>query len=179
MKTLQTAEQHWITGVLLFVIVLLLTAFSYPKEVRLLPFVVGFPTLVLLVALKLGSFYPGILRWLGHIMGEEQTKGEGPDQRNKSSEFTDWKPVLNIMAWVILFFVFVFVFGFALVSPVFITCFLIRKAGMGWLKAALYAVVAVVLIYLCMEGLIHVDLWSGAVPTVIPGILGGSIIPPL
>ena len=50
---------------------------------------------------------------------------------------------------------------------------------MGWLKAGLYAVVAVVLIYMCMEGLIHADRWSGAIPTIIPGFLGGSIVPPL
>jgi len=50
MRTRQSGEQHWITGVLVFVVVLLVTAFTYPKEVRLLPFVVGFPTLALLAA---------------------------------------------------------------------------------------------------------------------------------
>lgn len=179
MRTRQTGEQHWITAALIFVVVLLLTAFTYPKEVRMMPFVVGFPTLVLLVTLRLGSFYPGILRRLEHVLGEGKGKEKDLSQRKKDTEFTDWKPVLNIMAWVFLFFVFVFVFGFALVSPVFMACFLNRKAGMGWLKAGLYAVVAVVLIYMCMEGLIHADLWCGAIPTVIPGFLGGSIIPPL
>ena len=83
------------------------------------------------------------------------------------------------MGWVFLFFVFVFFFGFALVSPVFIALFLIRKASMRWHVSVLYAVIATLLIYVFMEGLINADLWCGAIPEVIPGYLGGDIVPPL
>ncbi|MBW1804401.1 MAG: hypothetical protein JRJ85_27170, partial [Deltaproteobacteria bacterium] len=84
-----------------------------------------------------------------------------------------------IMAWVFLFFILVFLFGFALVSPIFIACFLIRKADMKWHVSFACAVFATIIVYLFMAGLIKADLWCGAVTVIIPGILGGAIVPPL
>ncbi|MFH1488263.1 MAG: tripartite tricarboxylate transporter TctB family protein [Pseudomonadota bacterium] len=179
MKTRWSGEQNWCTALMLFLILLLLAGFSYPKEVRMLPFVVGFPTLLLLVILWLGGIYPGVRRRIEMAGERKKDQKAVPDKVKKGEEFTDWKPVLIVMAWVFLFFILVFFFGFALVSPVFITCFLIRKASMRWQVSALYSVIATVLIYVFMEGLINADLWSGAIPEIIPGYLGGAIIPPL
>ncbi|MBW1802681.1 MAG: hypothetical protein JRJ85_18345 [Deltaproteobacteria bacterium] len=53
--------QTWITLVFCFTLLLIVVAFFYPKEVRLVPFVVGFPTLGLLLILWAGGFYPGII----------------------------------------------------------------------------------------------------------------------
>jgi hypothetical protein len=164
---------------MLFVILLLLTGFSYPREVRMLPFVVGFPTLLLLVILWFGGLYPGVRRRIEMTVGRKKEEKADSNKGKKGEEFTDWKPVLIVMAWVFLFFILVFFFGFALVSPVFIICFLVQKASMRWKVSALYAVIGTVLIYLFMEGLINADLWSGAIPEIIPGYLGGAIIPPL
>jgi uncharacterized protein YqhQ len=179
MKAQWTGDQSWVTLMGIFVLVLTLTGFSYPIEVGIIPFVVGFPTLLLLLILWIGGFYPGIIHWLEDAMGEGQSKEKNPEKPEKSSEFTEWKPVLIVMTWVFLFFIFVFLFGFALISPVFIASFLIRKAEMRWQTSVVSALVATVLIYVFMEGLIKTDLWCGAIPEVIPGILGGSIIPPL
>lgn len=179
MKTQWTGSQNWVTFIILFVIVLILTGFGYPKEVRMIPFVVGFPTLLLLIFLWIGGFYPRVIHWIEDAMGEQREEKKGLKKGEKSTEFTEWKPVLIVMVWVFLFFLFVFLFGFALVSPVFITAFLIRKAGMRFRSALLYALIAVALIYIFMEGLINADLWCGAIPEIIPGWLGGAIIPPL
>jgi hypothetical protein len=41
------------------------------------------------------------------------------------------------------------------------------------------AIFSTALIFLLMEGLIDADLWCGAIPEIIPGWLGGAIIPEL
>ena len=179
MKTQWTGAQNWVTFIILFVIVVILTGFKYPKEVRMIPFVAGFPTLFLLLVLWIGGFYPSMIHWIEDAMGEQRGEKKDLKKVKKSTEFTEWKPVLIVMAWVFLFFIFVFLFGFALISPVFIACFLIRKAGMHRPAAIVYALVAMTCIYGLMEGIINADLWCGAIPEVIPGFLGGAIIPPL
>jgi uncharacterized protein YqhQ len=173
-----TGEQNWVTFIILFVILLILVGFRYPHEVRMIPFVVGFPTLFLLLLLWLGGLHSGFKVRVDTILGEQGDK-KSAEKRGKGSEFTGWTSVLIIMAWVLLFFLLVFVLGFALVCPIFITCFLIRKAGLKWPTAVLSALIAIVLIYIFMEGVIQADLWCGAIPEIIPGIMGGSIIPPL
>jgi len=179
MKARWTGNLTWISLMLLFVLLLILVGFFYQKEVKLVPFVIGFPTLLLLVILWIGCFYPKVVRWVEIAVGEGPNKSKNLIRTEKNSEFTEWQPVLVIMGWIFLFFVFVFFFGFALISPVFITCFLIRKALMRWYVAFTYALIAIMLIYIFMEGLIKADLWCGAIPEIIPGLLGGAIIPQL
>jgi hypothetical protein len=179
MKSRWTGEQTWITCLLIFVLLLILTGMFYPKEVRMIPYVVGFPTLVLLLFLWIGGFNPVVRRWIEMAVRGQQKVERKSGKREKGSEFTDWKPVLIVMAWVFPFFILVFLFGYALMSPIFIASFLIRKAGMRWPTAVASAVFSTALIYLLMEGLIDADLWCGAIPEIIPGWLGGAIIPEL
>jgi uncharacterized membrane protein YhaH (DUF805 family) len=179
MKSRWNGEQYWVTCLLVFVLLLILTGMFYPKEVRLIPYVVGFPTLVLLLFLWISAFNPVVKRWVekaarGQMGGEKKSR-----KPEKESEFTEWRPVLIVMAWVFPFFILVFLFGYALMSPIFIACFLIRKAGMRWPIAVASAIFSTALIFLLMEGLIDADLWCGAIPEIIPGWLGGAIIPEL
>lgn len=179
MKSQWTGDQNWVTCLLIFVVLLLLAGLAYPKEVRMIPFVVGFPTLLLLLFLWVGNINPVVGRWVEMAARGRRSGEKKSGEPSKGSEFTEWGRVLVIMAWVFLFFAFVFLFGFALVSPLFIALFLVRKAGFRKGTALVYAVTATILIYLFMQGVIKADLWSGAIPSIIPGILGGAIVPPL
>ena len=177
MKGQWTGEQNWVTCLLIFVLLLILTGLAYPKEVRMIPYVVGFPTLLLLLFLWVGGFNPVVRRWVEMAARGQKRGGKDLGRPEKEPEFTEWGPVLIVMAWVFPFFIFVFLFGFALTSPIFMACFLNRKADMRWPAAIVYALVAVVCIYGLMEGVINADLWCGAIPEIIPGWLGGAIIP--
>ena len=64
MKSRWTGEQTWVTCLLIFVLLIILTGMVYPKEVRLIPYVVGFPTLVLLLFLWIGGFNPVVKQWV-------------------------------------------------------------------------------------------------------------------
>lgn len=179
MKKQWTGDQIWITIMIIFVLLLILTGLVYPKEVRMIPHVVGFPTLFLLLFLWVGGLNPVIKRWVEMAARGKRHGQNESDESDKGSEFTEWGPVLIVMAWVFPAFILVFLFGFALISPIFIACFLNRKAGMRWPMAVCSAIFSITLIYLFMEGIINADLWCGAIPEIIPGFLGGAIIPPL
>ena len=180
MKTRWTGSQSWTTLLTIFVGGLILVGFVFPKEVRIVPFVIGFPTLILLIILWVGGFYPRVIHWVEGAMGDQRGgKSKDTGGAERSLEFTEWKPVLVIIGGIFIFYAFVFLLGFVLVSPVFMASFLIRKGGLNWLAAILYSAIAILLIYTGVTGLLKVDLWSGVIPSIIPGILGGSIVPPL
>ena len=46
------------------------------------------------------------------------------------------------------------------------------------LWAVLSGVIATALLMTGMH-MVHIDVWAGAIPEIIPGLLGGSIIPPI
>ena len=48
----------------LFVVILLVAAWQYPREVQLVPYVVGIPTLLLFMVLLIGEFYPTLMNWM-------------------------------------------------------------------------------------------------------------------
>ena len=64
------------------------------------------------------------------------------------------------------------------VPPLFVAVFLFMEAEMPPFRAIVCSLIASAALY---GGaiLLRIDLWMGAIPKLIPGILGGSIIPPL
>lgn len=180
MKRRWSGTLSWTTFLIFFAALFVVVGFTYPKEVRIVPLVIGIPTLILLIVLWAGEFYPDFARRIdAATLGRRKKKTVPVGMSPKGSEFTNWGPVLIIIAWVVIYYGLVFLLGFALVSPIFIAAFLVRKARMGKLAAGIYAVIGTVLIYVAMSGWIKADLWSGAIPRIIPDLLGGAIIPPL
>lgn len=163
----------------LFVVVLLVTAQNYPEDVRLVPFVIGIPTVVLFVLLLTGEFYPTLMRWMESTLEDlwgGQAKGSGVQA--VSQELTSWSSVSRVIGWAVAFFALVFFLGFFLVPPLFVAAFLVVEAEVRTSRAIVASLVACVALYGGMTFL-RVDLWLGAIPEVVPGFLGGSIIPPL
>jgi hypothetical protein len=161
------------TFLLVFVTALLVVARDYPPNVRMAPSVVGIPTWILLFILWLGEVNPG---W--RLLNKKRVEGS-IQAGEEEAEFTSWGPVLNVLAWIFLFYVFIFFFGFILVTPVFLTAFLIRKGEVRWRFAVPSAIFSTLIFWGLIEGIFKIDLWLGLVPEVIPGVFGGSIMPPL
>ncbi|PKN30878.1 MAG: hypothetical protein CVU64_01425 [Deltaproteobacteria bacterium HGW-Deltaproteobacteria-21] len=159
---------------LFFVAVLLVTGMGYPFNVKIAPYTVGIPTLILLVILLLGELHP---EWRIGAGGKQEGKSESKSEEN--SDFTSWAPVLNLFGWVFGFYGAVFLFGFMVATPIFLAAFLRRKAGMGWIAAVSSGILCTLLATWFVQGVFKIPLWLGAIPGVVPGILGGSIVPPL
>jgi len=162
------------TLLLAFVSVLLVVGSGYPKNVKIAPLVVGYPTWVMLFLVWLGEVNP---RW--RIVKGKGPKGSADSDKEGASDFTSWGPVLNTLSWIVVFYVSLFLFGFFLVTPVFLSAFLIRKGRMRPGMAILLGVFTTLLFCGFVQGIFKIDLWLGAVPKLIPHILGGSIVPPL
>jgi hypothetical protein len=159
------------TGMLLFfVAAMLAVGLGYPYNVKIAPFAAGVPTLVLLIILLLGEWSP---EW--RIGGKREKEGEADSE---DRDFASWGPVLNLLGWVFGFYAMLFLFGFMVATPVFLAGFLRRKAGVGWAGSVSCGVLCTLLSAYLVQVLFKIDLWLGAVPRLVPGFLGGSILPP-
>lgn len=179
MKLHFKASLVWSLLLTLFVVVLLVTAQDFPEDVRLVPFVIGIPTVVLFIVLLIGEFYPPLMEWMESTLEDLWGgKRKGPVVESLSQEATSWSSVIRVMAWAVAFFVLVFFLGFFLVPPVFIAAFLIMEAGVSPFRAIVASLITSIALDSGMVFL-KVGLWMGAIPEIIPGFVGGSIIPPL
>jgi len=169
----------WSLLLTLFVVVLLVTAQDFPEDVRLVPFVIGIPTVLLFIILLIGEFYPPLMEWMESILEDLWGgKRKGAAVESVSQEVTSWSSVFRVMAWTVAFFVLVFFLGFFLVPPVFIAAFLIMEAGVRPFRAIVASLITSIALDSGMFFL-KVGLWMGAIPEIIPGFVGGSIIPPI
>lgn len=161
-----------------FIALLLWAGLAYPPEVQVLPLVVGLPTLALIIVLLVGEFRPPVMQWLDSALddlwgGRRETADASADQ-----PATSWGPVVRMMSWAVGFFAAVFLLGMFVVPPLFIVAYLVAEARMRPTGALAASLAASTCLYAGMA-LLGVDLWTGSVPEVVPGILGGGIIPPL
>lgn len=173
MKTKLHTQLVLTTLLLLVVATMIATGAHYPADVRIVPFVVGIPTLAILFLLLLGYIFPE-RRPFSSIRLLEKINQERSDNR----EFTGWGQALNTLGWLLAYYILIFIFGFIVVTPIFLSVFFYQKTDLNLKKSVLIALVSSFLIIRFVESL-GTDLWLGAVPKIIPGILGGSIIPPL
>ena len=161
-----------------FIALLLWAGLGYPPEVQILPLVVGVPTLSLTFVLLVGEFHPPVMEWLDSALddlwgGRQETSAAGREESLPS-----WGPVLRMMSWAAGFFAAVFLFGMFVVPPLFIVAYLFAEARMRLAGALLASLAASTCLYAGMA-LLRVDLWTGSIVEVVPGVLGGGIIPPL
>ena len=161
------------TLMLILVSAMMVTGAHYPSNVRIFPFVVGIPTLILLFLLWLAYIFPE-----GKLISNIRLLEEAGQERGGDSQFAQWGQVLNTLAWLLAYYIFIFIFGFKVVTPIFLSAFFYQKTDFRLAKSVLIALVSSFFIIRFVESF-GIDLWIGAVPKIIPGIIGGSIIPPL
>jgi hypothetical protein len=162
------------TLMLVVVGAMLVAATRYPYGVKLVPFVVGVPTLILLLVLWLGSVFPEWKR-LGR---KRQAESQDAEKVFEDSDFTLWRPVLNTMGWITAYYILIFITGFFVATPVWLTAFFFRKANLSLVKSVLGGVFSSFAI-IRMVHAFGIELWPGAIPKIITRILGGGIVPPL
>jgi len=162
------------------IILMLFEAQSFPTNVKVTPLILGGTTLGLFALLMAGEFYPPIIKWMEPAI-EDLLEGEKPRSMNiedNSSAETPWPPVLRIMIYIVGFWILVVFFGLIIIPPLFIIYFLAVEARVRLRNAILSSSIACV-IFITGLSLLRVEMWLGTIPEVIPGILGGSILPGL
>lgn len=159
---------------------IVLGATAYAGKQQLTAFVIGVPTLVLLMFLVLAETTPRLVR-LTRAFGvsEDASPDESEGGGSGGMEAGTWRRVTIVYGWVVGFFAVTFVVGFYVAVPVFMTLFLTVESRLRAVYSVCVTVAAGVPLYIIFRLVLDIPLWAGALPRIIPGILGGGTVPQL
>jgi hypothetical protein len=182
MKSHLNGSLVWTVVLGLFVLMMVVVARGFQDSLQFTPYLAGFGTLAMILVLLAGNYYPEILRWtettLQDLWGGGDTGDTTGGEGTVAEQEPPWPAVLRSMSYAVGFLVAVFLFGFALVPPLFVTLYLVVEAGVRFRWAMLAAVIVCALLIFGMV-MLQVEVWAGIIPEIVEGYLGGSIIPPV
>jgi hypothetical protein len=149
----------------------------YDGRQRLVPLVIGIPTMLLLIGITVVELWPGLAQF-------NRAKGGGEEEPVPAATAPGinagrWQRVVTIFGWLIGFYIFTLIFGYYLSVPIFLAAFFNREADVALPKSILIAIGVSVVFFLLFNLLLDIPLWPGILPRIIPSILGGGSIPPL
>jgi hypothetical protein len=155
--------------ILLFVLFFIVTSFSYEHDARLIPLLVGFSTLVLVLAVLVNEIHPLSIVEKMNVDWTKDLKVQ--ESSPKKKEKVSAKKLLIIICWIFSFFLFIFLFGFPISIALFTLAFLKIEGKVSWVKALLTAVIVSAAVFVIFEWAMGFGLFEG--------VLFGEIIPPI
>ncbi|MCK4932717.1 MAG: tripartite tricarboxylate transporter TctB family protein [Candidatus Aminicenantes bacterium] len=155
--------------ILLFVLFFIVTSFSYEHDARLIPLLVGFSTLVLVLAVLVNEIHPVSIIEKMNVDWTKDLKVQ--ESSPKKKEKVAAKKLLIIICWIFGFFLFIFLFGFPISIALFTFAFLKIEGKVSWAKALLTAVIVSAAVFVIFEWAMGFGLFEG--------VLFGEIIPPI
>ncbi|MDA1036539.1 MAG: tripartite tricarboxylate transporter TctB family protein [Chloroflexi bacterium] len=149
----------------------------YEGRQRLVPLVIGIPTMLLLIGIIVVELWPRLAQF-------NKAKGGGEDEPVPMATASginagSWQRVVTIFSWLIGFYVFTLIFGYYLSVPIFLAAFFNKEGEIALLRSIVIAIGVSVVLFLLFNLLLDIPLWPGVLPKIIPSILGGGSIPPL
>ena len=155
--------------ILLFVLFFIVTSFSYEHDARLIPLLVGFSTLVLVLAVLVNEIHPVSIIEKMNVDWTKDLKVQESSPKKKEKVVA--KKLLIIICWIFGFFLFIFLFGFPISIALFTFAFLKIEGKVSWAKALLTAVIVSAAVFVIFEWAMGFGLFEG--------VLFGEIIPPI
>ena len=154
---------------LIFALVIIITSLSYDPRARMVPILVGLATLIMGVPVVVNEIHP--LRLLSKLdVSLMKEFGQGaPSEQPK--EQVSGKGLLGLIAWVVGFFVLIFLVGFHGGMLIFTLSFIKVRGRASWPKAIIAAVVLWGIIFLMFEVAMGFRLFKGLFfGEILPGI---------
>lgn len=155
--------------ILLFVLFIIVTSFSYEHDARLIPLLVGFSTMVLVLAVLINEIHPVSIIEKMNVDWARNFRAQEFSPKKKEKVAT--KKFLIIICWTFGFFLFIFLFGFPISIALFTFAFLKIEGKVSWAKALLTAGIVSVAVFVIFEWAMSFGLFEG--------MLFGEIIPPI
>ncbi|MDW7738751.1 MAG: tripartite tricarboxylate transporter permease [Bacillota bacterium] len=178
LKPWKSGEFIFTVAIAVFVLMILIFSFQYGERARLMPIIVSSGTLILLLGLLVGHFSPELMKRM-EVGLDEMLGGSSKKKCEVEEEVqTAAGSVLRIIFWIVGMGAAIFLFGLPVSIPLFLLAYLILEGKIVWWKALLIAALGAAIFFVALNFL-GVRLWLGAIPSLIPDILGGSIIPRL
>jgi hypothetical protein len=173
MKNVQPAVL--VVNVLLLVLAgtIVIASLQYNFRQRIVPLVIGIPTLVMLIAILLSDFSPRLNQILA--MASLRSLQDTPNEDLTAS----WARIFVIAGWLVALSIALFVFGFYVVVPLFLLAFFLLEAKIPAVIAVLSSLVISAVLYVLFPYTLGIEIWPGIMPKVMHGVFGGGRIPVL
>ena len=152
-------------------------SFVYESRMRLVPLVIGIPTVLLLIYITLLEIKPELFAFGRKPTAENA--GPPPPAMASGINAGQWQRVVTIYGWLVGFFVGVLVFGYYIATPIFLVTFFVKESGLALMRAVLVTIGVSIILLLVFYLLLDIPLWPGVLPRIIPHIIGGGSLPPL
>lgn len=163
---------------LAFFTALLVMTLDYGSQTRLVPLVIGVPTLgliLVLLALQLSSRLAAYSRRVSSSalfdMGDQMEEFGAESERGTLAatpeEETETDPhdarieLLAVMTWVLVLFAAIVLVGFVVGTFAFLIAFYRVRAGQSWLRTGVYSVVVWVFTVVVFKVVLNTPLYSG------------------
>jgi putative tricarboxylic transport membrane protein len=174
------------TGAVIFECLLLAAVlFFFYSSIKLGPGPGTFPlyvsgaALLLLILIIISEFFPDVQRYLQSgvvsLLGGEQEGSEesvpGEEERLPA------RIVVEMGALVILITTVIYFVGFLLAVPLCFLPYLIVCRKLRWSTALIFTAVVWSALFFGLDLLMQFKLWRGAIPELLPGWVGGEIVP--
>ncbi|MBM3285516.1 MAG: hypothetical protein FJY81_06550 [Candidatus Aminicenantes bacterium] len=152
-----------------FVLVVILTSFSYEPRARLVPLLAGLGTLALTAAVLVNELRP--VPFIEKL-SFDLTKNYRPQEPAfRAAKTVTAARFYAFLGWLFGFFLSIFLFGFSISIALFTLAFLKVEGRRTWLEALLTAAIVSVLVFITIEFAMGLSLFKGW--------LFGEIVPPL
>lgn len=171
MKNVQPAVIIANTLLLVLAGTIVIASLQYVFRQRIVPLVIGIPTLVMLVAIVLSDFSPRLNRII--IMASLGSPQEGLNEDVTAS----WKRIFVIAGWLLGLSVALFVFGFYVAVPIFLVAFFLVEAKTTAVVAVLFSLAVCAVVYFFFPYILGIEIWPGITPKVMHGVFGGGRLP--
>ncbi|MBI4632499.1 MAG: tripartite tricarboxylate transporter TctB family protein [Deltaproteobacteria bacterium] len=137
-------------GIVVIMAMVVITAWGYDEQTRLLPLIVSVPVLIMAVILTIQEFR------------ESLRKGAEKKEKEEAGESVFAKEV-NISIWVVAMFISLYLFGFILTTFFFTFLSLKVRSRFSWVSSLGVSVGCLAFLYLVLITALNVDLYQGAV----------------
>lgn len=144
---------------LIFVIVIIVTSFSYEPKARLVPLFIGLVTLILIGLVITNEIHPiSLVERLNMDLMKVNVNQEAMPQGEMTASP---KRLLVVFFWICGFFIFIFLLGFHASIALFILVFLKVEGRASWTKAILTAGIVSATIFAVFELAMRFSLYKG------------------
>lgn len=166
MKRVNKPSIAFIGLLLVFVLVICVTSYSYRPKERLVPLLVGIATLITSLLVLVDEIHP--IRLLSRLKIDLMGAAGGP-LLGKPEEHRTTVQLLHIIAWMMGFLILIFLVGFYMGIALFCLTFLKIQGKIGWLKAALITAILWCSIFAIFDLTMELHMFQG--------VLFGEILP--
>ena len=143
MKVRSKETLYFTLLLVVFMLTIIFMSFGYDRKTRLMPLLVGIPTLCLLVFQIVIQFNPRLQRFFEIDLFYSSSLGKSKTQKPEEKE-----SLIFHSAIIFLYFILIFLLGFTIGTPLYLCIFLKTYGKQSWLKSIITAGIAGGLLYL-------------------------------